>query len=221
MPLKRLPLHHRACFMARWLSLFNRPRRAEAWLTLLLQAQPAHAHARAQRSVLRHARGAVSLALADARALVAAHPQRAGADWYNLGYLLETAGAFDEAATAFAQAVALSPRLDLAWYGLGLARLRAGQLDEAVAPLTECTRLQPMSPHAWYQLARLHAERGRPDEAHRVVQHLAGFEPGVAERLRRELGDGPEPAPAPMFRPVSPSSAGRARSCHRAGAPAR
>ena len=63
-------------------------------------------------------------AIADAQALVAAHPARSAGDWFNLGFLLDEHGRYDEAEAAFRRALALDAKLDRAWYGLGLVLIR-------------------------------------------------------------------------------------------------
>jgi tetratricopeptide (TPR) repeat protein len=130
-------------------------------------------------------------AIADAQALVQAHPDRSAADWFNLGFLLEDAGRFDEAEAALRRAVALDDKLDRAWYGLGLVLIRQQRFDEAVAALERNTKLQPMSPYGWYQLARVHMDRHEPEQARKIIRHLQGFEPKVAAQLERETGLSP------------------------------
>ena len=128
-------------------------------------------------------------ALADAQALVAAHPSRSGADWFNLAFLLEAGRAPSTRPSRRSGApLALNPKLDRAWYGLGLMLIRLRRLDEALAALKRTTELQPMSPYGWYQLARVHVDRSEPDEARRIIRHLKGFEPQVAAQLERETG---------------------------------
>ncbi len=134
--------------------------------------------------------GQKDAALADARALVAAHPQRSAAYWFNLAYMLEEAGHLDEAENAFRRTLKMDPELDRAWYGLGLVLIRQRRLDDAVAALKRNTEMQPMSPYAWYQLARVHVDRQDPDAARKVIRHLKGFEPKVAAQLERETGLG-------------------------------
>lgn len=170
-----------------WL-VFARPARAEAVYDALLQRWPDDAYALASRAHLRGQRGDAAAAIADAQALVAAHPSRSAADWFNLAFLLESAGRYEEAEPAFRRAVALDEQLDRAWYGLGLVLVRLGRHDEAVAALERNTKLQPMSPYGWYQLARVHAERQAPEEAVKIIRHLKGFEPKVAAQLERETG---------------------------------
>jgi tetratricopeptide (TPR) repeat protein len=173
---------------AAWL-LLGRDARALAAYDRLLHRCPGDAGGRAGRSHLLARLGRQEDAIADARALVDGHAQGgSAADWFNLAYLLEHTGRLAQAEQAFGRCVALDPALDRAWYGLGLVLMQQQRLDEAIAALRENTRLQPLSPHAWVQLARIHVQRDEHLQAHRVVEHLDGFEPAVAAQLAREFG---------------------------------
>jgi len=184
MPMRRRLLRLRAWA---WL-LLGRTAAAEILFDEMLAHWPDDAHALASRSFLRAQRGQHGGAIEDAQRLVRLQPDRSATDWFNLGYLHESAGAPEEAAAAFERALALDPKLDRAWYGLGLALARLGRLDEAVKALRRNTELQPMSPYGWYHLARAHVDRQQPDEARKIIRHLRGFEPAVAARLERETG---------------------------------
>jgi len=170
-----------------WL-LLNRREAAESEFTQILARWPSSAYALASRAHVRAQLGRRDDAIVDAQALVGAHPQRSAADWFNLAFLLEEAGRYDEAEPSFRRAVELDPKLDRAWYGLGLILIRLGRLDDAVAALKRNTELQPMSPYGWYQLARVHMDRHEPDKVRRIIAHLKGFEPKVAAQLERETG---------------------------------
>jgi tetratricopeptide (TPR) repeat protein len=161
---------------------------AEDAFSAMLARWPDDAYALASRAHLRAQMGRRSQAIADAQRLVEVHPARSAADWFNLAYLLEEAERYDEAEPAFRRATELDPQLDRAWYGLGLVLIRQQRLDEAVAALERNTKLQPMSPYGWYQLARVQVDRAQPDEARKIIRHLKGFEPKVAEQLVRETG---------------------------------
>ncbi|HEY2929930.1 tetratricopeptide repeat protein [Piscinibacter sp.] len=173
------------------LLVVGRRHAAEALFDEMLQRWPLDAYALASRAILRAQLGRREAALEDAQALVAAHPQRSAADWFNLAYLFEDAARLGEAERAFRQALELDPKLDRAWYGLGLTLIRLRRFDEAVAALKRNTELQPMSPFGWYQLARVHMDRHEPDQTRRIIRHLQGFEPKVAAQLERETGLAP------------------------------
>jgi tetratricopeptide (TPR) repeat protein len=170
-----------------WLTI-GQSARAEAAFSDMLALDPDDAYALASRAHVRAQLGRRQEAVADAQRLVAVHPRRSAADWFNLGFMLDELGRHDEAEPAFREAVALDPQLDRAWYGLGLALIRQRRLDEAVEALRRNTELQPMSPYGWYQLAHAQVGRQQPDEAVRIIRHLEGFEPQVAAQLKRETG---------------------------------
>ena len=189
MPVNRSALAYSASKLrARAMLVLGLRRRAEATFDSMLDGWPEDAYALASRSHLRAQDGRLSLALADAERLVASHPDRSAADWFNLGFLRDAAGELATAETAFRRALALDPKLDRAWYGLGLTLIRLRRLEEAVDALKRNTELQPMSPFGWYQLARVHSERSEPEKARRVIAHLKNFEPKVAAQLERETG---------------------------------
>jgi len=156
--------------------------------TAMLARWPGDAYALASRAHLHAELGRAAAALADARALTQAYPQRSAADWFNLAYLLDEAGRHSEAEPAFRQAVALDPKLDRAWYGLGLLLIRLQRFGEAIAALERNTELQPMSPYGWYQLARVHVDRHETEAARKIIHFLKEFEPKVAAQLERETG---------------------------------
>lgn len=161
---------------------------AQACFDRMLLRWPNDAYSLASRSHVLAQQGRNEEALADARALVRAHPRRSAGDWFNLAYLLEATSHIDEAEAAFRHALDIDPKLDRAWYGLGLVLIRQQRFDDAVAALKRNTELQPMSPYGWYQLARVHLDRQQPDEARKIIRHLKKFEPKVAAQLEREMG---------------------------------
>jgi tetratricopeptide (TPR) repeat protein len=170
-----------------WLVL-GRQGAAEATFDEMLRRWPDDAYALASRCHTRAQAGRRDEALQDSAALLAKHPSRSAADWFNHAFLLEDAGRLEEAEPAFRRAVEMDPKLDRAWYGLGLVLIRQGRYDEAVAALKRNTELQPMSPYGWYQLARVHVDRHEPEEARKIIRHLHDFEPKVAAQLERETG---------------------------------
>lgn len=164
---------------------------AEDMFSTMLARWPDDAYALASRAHVRAELGRPGQAISDLQRLVERHPQAGAAPWFNLAYLLEQAERFDESEAAFRRAVELDPKLDRAWYGLGLILIRQQRYDEAVAALKRNTELQPMSPYGWYQLARAQVDRHEPEEARKIIRHLKGFEPKVADQLVRETGLSP------------------------------
>lgn len=107
---------------------------------------------------------------------------------FNLAFVCDELGKFDQAEREFRAALAIEEKMDRAWYGLGLVLLKQKRHDEALVALQHNAKLQPMSPHAWYQMARIHVDLSQPDEAIKLIRHLKGFEPKVAAQLERETG---------------------------------
>jgi predicted Zn-dependent protease len=173
-----------------WL-LIGRDAAAERVFDGMLARWPQDAYTLSSRAHLKAQRGDRTGAIADARDLVAAHPQRSAADWFNLAFLLEAETRYADAEAAFRQALALDPKLDRGWYGLGITLIHLQRFEEAIAALKRNTELQPMSPYGWYQLARVHMDRHEPEETRRIIRHLQGFEPKVAAQLTRETGLAP------------------------------
>ena len=179
----------------RWLKLrgmallvVGRRRAAEETFDALLDRWPDDAYGLASRSHLRAQAGRTQLAIADAERLVAGHPDRSAADWFNLAFLRDKEGLTETAEAAFRRALDLDPKLDRAWYGLALTLIRQQRLEEAAKALRRNTELQPLSPFGWYQLARVHVDRAEPEKARRIIEHLRSFEPKVAAQLERETG---------------------------------
>ncbi len=169
------------------LLVFGRHASAHGVFTRMLAEFPQSAYASASRAQLHMRAGEKEAAIADLRTACEAEPQVA-ANWYNLGYLQSQSGRPNEAEANFRSAVACNPKLDLAWYGLGLALIEQQRYDEAATALKRNTQLQPMSPYGWYQLARVHMDRKEPEEATKIIRHLRGFEPKIADQLVRETG---------------------------------
>ena len=168
--------------------MFNRHGFAIKLLDSRLAQSPDDAYALTNRAHVHVQLNNQLQAICDLRALVAFHPTRSAADWFNLAFLLEGEGDVAGSEATFRQALVLDAKLDRAWYGLGLALVRQGRYDEAATALRRNTELQPMSPYGWYQLARVQLDRQQPDEARRIMAHLKGFEPKVAAQLEREIG---------------------------------
>ncbi len=168
--------------------MFNRYEKVTQLLDQELARHPQNAYALVNRAHAHAQLGNKRQAIDDLRSLVAAHPERSAADWFNLAFLQEGEGELVAAEASFRRALALDPKLDRAWYGLGLALIGQRRYDEAAAALKRNTELQPMSPYGWYQLARVQMDRQQPDEARRIIAHLKGFEPKVAAQLEREIG---------------------------------
>lgn len=130
------------------------------------------------------------------------------------GALLDMAWRFDEAALAFAEALAAEPEHPDTLLSHARHLLMTGQPDAAVAQLRTARRLAPHSAPLRLTLARALVQAGRPDDALAEAQAAAAAHPGelfvaafglslralVApgpelEVAARRLGDGLDPPP--------------------------
>lgn len=168
------------------LRLCGRDAAALAACERILVAWPHDERALAARIQLLAQDGRGSDALRDSHRLVGLRSDSA-ADWFNHGFLLQSAAEWNAALVAFERAVALHPGLDRAWYGKGLMLLKLGLPADAFQAFKRQTELQPMAPHGWCEMARIHAAAREFAAALRLVQHLAGFEPRVARALAQEI----------------------------------
>lgn len=153
------------------------------WISL----QPGHAHALSSRAFLLCQMERVDEALKDYEQLTQLGLARAG-DWFNLGFLHQSAHRHGPAQHCFQQCLELDESIDRAWYGLGLSLMAQAHYEDALKAFQRNTQLQPMSPHGWCQLARVHMERQEPEEVAKIIRHLQGFEPKVAAELACETG---------------------------------
>ncbi|HLL19107.1 MAG TPA: tetratricopeptide repeat protein, partial [Rubrivivax sp.] len=116
MPLAERLAYHWHKLQAIVLLVFGRSAAAGALFDAMLRRWPDDAYARASRAHLRAQRGQLQDAIADAQQLVAAHPTRSAADWFNLAFMLEKANRLEDAEAAFRRAVELDAKLDRGWY---------------------------------------------------------------------------------------------------------
>lgn len=96
-------------------------------------------------------------------------------------------GAFDEAARAFALAVAAAPTVGTAHMNLGNALRRLGRLPEAVASLERATQLDPGSALARYNLGNALSDLGQLAAAARAFSDALARDPSLVA-ARSNLG---------------------------------
>lgn len=112
--------------------------------------------------------------------------------WFNLGYVRQQQNDDAGAIECFERAVQLKRSLDRAWFGMGLAHRRRGETEKAVQAFKTAGELQPMNPHAFYELAMAQHTLGNLPEVHRIIRHVAEFDPQMTRQLVRETGQHPE-----------------------------
>ncbi len=128
--------------------------------------------------------GLLDLAEAHCRRALSVGPMRPHAI-NNLGNVLQLQGRFDEAASAFHQALARDRGLAAAHHGLGLTLLEMGRLDEAEPCFREALRIDPAHAVSWMALARLLGERGELESSCQSYRTALEIRPSLAEAYWR------------------------------------
>jgi len=102
--------------------------------------------------------------------LIAAAPEKKNntveaARLNNLGCAYMNQQLFEKAQKAFAEALALDPKLTIAKLNEGIALSGIGKADDAKQALTEASKLLPKDPHVWYSLGLLDKNSADPQDA--------------------------------------------------------
>jgi tetratricopeptide (TPR) repeat protein len=88
-----------------------------------------------------------------------------------------SAGASDEAASVFSDAIILDPTLAEAWHQRAIARFKAGDTVGAVRDLQETLKLEPRHFGAWRTLERIAEGREDWKAAYDAWQHVLDIDP--------------------------------------------
>ena len=97
-------------------------------------------------------------------AIVHDFPDEAEACW-GLGYAYYRLGLYDEAITAYREAIRLQPDYPEAWRDLGHCYWPQGRCDDAIAAFRQAIKLKPDNSGAWYSLGACCFSQGKYDEA--------------------------------------------------------
>jgi uncharacterized protein (TIGR02466 family) len=101
---------------------------------------------------------------------------------YNvLGMALEGQRKFEEAASCYRKALALSPRIAELHFNLGVALSNLGRYDDAIASYKRAAALKPDLAVVHFNLGTALQERGRLDEAAASLRKALTLEPGFFE----------------------------------------
>ena len=146
----------------------------------VLAAEPRHAEALWRLGDVANRLGMPGQALDLVRSGIIQAPEDPQA-WNCLGTVHAAAGSLDEAAQAFAHAIALRPTYVVALSNLGKACVRLGRLDEAVAAHRACVRDEPSRALHRADLGAALLARGEPDAAIEAFNEALTLDPALAE----------------------------------------
>lgn len=97
--------------------------------------------------------------------------------WFETGYKADQAGKYDEAASAFRDAVRLKPDLAVAWDYLGAEYNSLGQYGKAASAELHAVRLRPGLEDAWEKLAASFGELRQWSQAAMADQEAVRLKP--------------------------------------------
>ena len=111
---------------------------------------------------------------------------KTGSPWpaLNLGILIRTRGALDEAEGLFREALAIDRRFAPGHYQLGVALEERGRLDDAVGSLRQAISLDESYAEAYYALSRIYRRRGQTAEADAAMNQFKRLHESRRERSR-------------------------------------
>lgn len=150
---------------------------AEAEYSLLLSDNGESFDIPLRLAWLHSARGESEKAIARYEEHLTAAPTDAGS-WNNLGLLLDAAGKFDAALTAYAKAQEHRVDYYKASYNAALALAHAGRLDEAITKYEEAARYDPSSADPWHSRGVALLKKGDAANAYRSFRRAISLDPG-------------------------------------------
>ena len=204
------------------LLIVGRRRPPKRCSTAMLQRWPDDAYGLASRPTCAPRTAAIAPAIDDAERLVAAHPDRSAADWFNLAFLRDRDRRSRLAAeAAFRRALALDPKLDRAWYGLGLSLIRLAASTKPPLHFEAQHRAATDEPvTAGTSSPGFTSIASEPEKARRIIAHLKGS----SRRWRRSWSGKPgwhEPQATTDSRWAPPRAMTGSRPVDRLQAPGR
>ncbi len=150
--------------------------KARETLDNALKTTPDEPHLMLSMARLKAARGNTQAALADAEALVKAHPSFDAA-WTFRGSLLERTGKKAEALASFAKASEINPRQPEAWFARAMIALADNDAKAAREAQDKLRRVWGTNPNAVYLEARLLGVEGKHEQARPIFDRLLNAAP--------------------------------------------
>ncbi|MBZ5553317.1 MAG: tetratricopeptide repeat protein [Acidobacteriia bacterium] len=101
--------------------------------------------------------------------------------WLVKGYEAQKAGKYEEAVSAYREAIRLKPDFAVEWYNLGVSYFNLGQYEKAISALQEAIRLRPGDADAWYNLGTTYGRLRQYDKAIDALQEAIRLKSDHAE----------------------------------------
>lgn len=128
--------------------------------------------------------------------------------WLNLGSTRLNGGSFRGAEAAFQRGLSLRPDDAEAWVRLAECQRKQKAWQAELDTLNVALRYRPLVPELWLNWGAAHAHLGHRAEAEAALEKLEGWDPTLAERLRKVMersfprrkgGGDPDGSPPPAF----------------------
>ena len=142
------------------------------------------AAAQLHQAVVTAGRGDVAGALAQAQALVQAHPGYEPGIKFK-GAMLEETGRAQEAEACYEEALKLAPRDGELLYKVGIFRLTAGENEQAAALFERKLKLEPRDAETLFYLAQAYHLHGDNDQALKAIEKSVKLDPSDPPVLQK------------------------------------
>ncbi|PWR72099.1 tetratricopeptide repeat protein [Methanospirillum lacunae] len=101
-------------------------------------------------------------------------------DWNNQGESYYSSGDYDDAITAFMNAVTVNPNNAEAWNNLGNAYEQVGRYEDAVLAYQRAVAINPRFTEAWNNLGNVYEKLGRYEEARDAYQRATSISSDIS-----------------------------------------
>jgi tetratricopeptide (TPR) repeat protein len=129
-------------------------------------------------------------------------------DWNNLGESYYSSGDYDDAITAFMNAVAVNPNYGEAWNNLGKAYEQVGRYQDAVLAYRRAVAINPRFTEAWNNLGNVYEILGRYEDARDAYQRATSTTSDFSVPPMNQHPPNGQPDQYPANQPAGPQMPG-------------
>jgi tetratricopeptide (TPR) repeat protein len=101
--------------------------------------------------------------------------------YFNLGYLLDEVEDYEQAITAYQQAIALNPEHSKAYNNMGISYGKSGKYQQAITAYEQAIALNPEYSEAYYNMGISYANLGKYEQAITAYQQAIALNPEYSD----------------------------------------